>query len=181
MANRSVTSAPPPPAPASDVPSVESDGEAAVIQWDDVWLRDHWQAVINALSAAREMPVAGVIGPAKVASLRAGVLSLEYNADYDGLRHRGLKMVDEINRAMTVLAGVEITCKLNPTDGVDAQSPAQRAFGGLSTAETREIAKDPAVKILLDSFGGTLLDARRDPGAGLLPIDITASPDDDEA
>jgi len=137
--------------------------------------------VIDALSAAKEMPVAGVVGPAEVASLAGGVLCLEYSADYDGLRRRGVKMIDEINRAMTVLAGMEITCKLNPVDGADAQTPVPRAFGGLSTTETSEIAKDPAIKVLLDSFSGTLLDARRDPGSGLIPSDAAASLDDEEA
>ena len=127
-----------------------------------MWLRDHWQAVIDALTAANEMPVAGVIGPADVVSLSDGVLCLEYSADYEGLRRRGEKIIDDINRALSALAGVEITCKLNPAEGVDSQEPQRRAFGGLSTAETSEISRDPAIKVLLESFDGTLSDARRD-------------------
>jgi hypothetical protein len=110
------------------------------------------------------MPVAGVLGPVKVLSLSDGVLRLEYNADYEGLRRRGEKIIGEINRAMTALAGTEITCRLVPADGVDTCKPAQRAFGGLSTEETSEITKDPAVKMLLELFDGTLADARRDNG-----------------
>jgi hypothetical protein len=119
------------------------------------------------------MSVAGIIGPAKVVSLSDGVLILEYGVDYDGLRQRGVKMLDEINRAMCVLAGMEITCKLNPADGIDTQKPAPRAFGGLSSAENADIANDPAIKVMIDSFNGILLDTRRDPGAGLLPSDAT--------
>jgi hypothetical protein len=119
------------------------------------------------------MSVAGVIGPAEVVSFSGGVLCLQYGADYDGLRQRGAKMLDDINRAMGVLAGMEITCELKPADGVDAQKPAPRAFGGLSSAENADIANDPAVKVMIDSFNGILLDTRRDPGAGLLPSDAT--------
>jgi hypothetical protein len=132
------------------------------------------------LSTAKQMPVAGVLGPAKVVSFSGGVLSLEYTGDYEGLRRRGVKIIDDINRIFTALAGMEITCKLVPADHADSQGPAQRAFGGLSTAETTEIAKDPAVKVLIDSFAGTLLDARRDPNAGLLPADTPASSDEEE-
>ena len=117
---------------------------------------------MDALTAGGQMSVAGVIGPADVVSLSDGVLCLEYSADYEGLRRRGVKIIDEINRALTALAGVAITCKLNPADGVDPQGPPQRAFGGLSTAETSEISRDPAIKVLLESFDGTLSDARRD-------------------
>jgi hypothetical protein len=127
------------------------------------------------------MSVAGMIGPAEVVSLSDGVLCLEYGADYDGLRQRGVKMLDEINRAMTVLAGMEITCKLNPADGVDTQKPAPRVFGGLSSAETRDIANDPAIKVMIDSFSGTLVDTRRELGPGLIPSDATAALDDEEA
>ena len=128
-----------------------------------MWLRDHWQVVIDALTADKKMPVAGVIGPADVVSLSDGVLCLEYSADYEGLRRRGEKILDEINRALTDLAGTAIACKLNSADGVDPQEPPRRAFGGLSTAETSEISRDPAVKVLLELFDGTLSDARRDP------------------
>jgi hypothetical protein len=146
-----------------------------------LWLRDHWQAVIDALTAAGQMPVAGVIGPADVVSLSDGVLCLEYDADYEGLRRRGVKIIDEINQALTALAPGEITCKLNPADGVDAQGPARRAFGGLSTAETSEISRDPAVKVLLESFNGTLSDARRDAAAGPILNGSTTSSDEDAA
>ena len=144
-------------------------------------MRDHWQAVIDALTAAGQVPVAGVIGPADVVSLSDGVLCLEYSADYEGLRRRGVKIIDEINRALTALAPAEITCKLNPADGVDARGPARRAFGGLSTAETSEISRDPAVQALLESFDGTLSDARRDALPGPVPNDSTTSSDGEDA
>ena len=126
------------------------------------------------------MLVAGVVGPAKVASFSDGVLVLEYSADYGGLCERGRKILDDINSAFTGLAGMAITCRLQPVEGSDSQQPARRAFGGLSTAETAEIAKDPAVSILIDSFKGTLLDARRDIGPGMPPVDPEVSADDDE-
>ncbi|MBL7219677.1 MAG: hypothetical protein ISS69_06165 [Phycisphaerae bacterium] len=129
-----------------------------------MWLRDHWQVVMDALTDERQMPVVGVIGPADVVSLSDGVLCLEYSTDYEGLRRRGEKIIDDINMALTALAGTEITCKLEPADGVDTQEPARRAFGGLSTDETSEISRDPAVKVLLESFDGALSDVRRDPG-----------------
>ena len=120
--------------------------------------------VIDALTVERQMPVVGVLGPADVVSLSDGVLCLEYSADYEGLRRRGVKILDDINRALTALAGTEITCRLEPGDGVDIQEPARRAFGGLSTDETSEISRDPSVKVLLELFDGTLSDVRRDPG-----------------
>ena len=123
------------------------------------------------------MPVAGVLGPARPVSLAGGVLSLEYAADYEGLRQRGLKMTGEIDAAMTALSGKKLTCKLSPADGSDSQEPARRAFGGLSAAETAEVSKDPAVKTMIDEFGGTLLDVRRDMDAGL----PTVAPDDEGA
>ncbi|MDP6633753.1 MAG: hypothetical protein QGG42_02550 [Phycisphaerae bacterium] len=143
-------------------------------------MADNWQLIIDAVSDAREMPVAGVLGPAKVLEFSGAVLNLEYSADYEGLRRRGVKIIDDINRVLSALSGSEITCELLPGDNADSQGPAQRAFGGLSTAETTEISKDPSVKILIDSFSGTLLDARLDPMAGLIPGESTAPADDEE-
>jgi len=145
-----------------------------------LWLRDHWQAVTDALTAEKKMAVAGVIGPADVLSLSDGVLCLEYGADYEGLRRRGEKIIDEINGALSDLAGAKITCKLNPAEGVDPQEPPRRAFGGLSTTETSEISRDPAVKVLLETFNGILSDARRDPQAERIASDTTASLDDED-
>jgi len=125
------------------------------------------------------MPVAGVLGPAKVARFASGVLDLEYSADYEGLRRRGVSTIDDINSALTSLANTEIECNLLSADGADSSGPIARAFGGLSTAETDEIAKDPSVKILIDSFNGSLLDARRDPGAGF-SVDASSESDDED-
>ena len=68
--------------------------------------------------------------------------------------------------------------KLNSTAGVDPQGAPRRAFGGLSTAETSEISRDPAVETLLESFDGTLSDARCDPAGGLIAEESTASNDE---
>jgi len=124
------------------------------------------------------MQVAGVLGPARPTGFSDGALNLEYSGDYEGLRRRGLKITEDIDRVLTSLAGRDIKCDLTPSEHSDSQGPVLRAFGGLSTAETEEIAKDPAVKTLLDSFEGTLLDARRDPGAE--PIADDTAEDEEE-
>jgi hypothetical protein len=123
--------------------------------------------LIDTLVDAKAMQVAGVLGPAGVVELADGVLTLEYDSDHEGLRRRGEKMIGDINEVLTALAGMPILCKLQAGDGADAQRPVRRAFGGLSAAETAEIAEDPAVKALLDAFKGTVMDTRRDPLAGL--------------
>jgi hypothetical protein len=156
---------------------VESDSQGSDIQWDQDWLIGNWPAVIDALSYARQMPIAGVLGPAGVLRFASGVLDLEYSADYEGLRRRGVSIIDDVNAAMTSLANTDIRCNLLAADGADTQGPIARAFGGLSTAETAEIAEDPSVKTLIDSFDGSLLDVRRDPGAGLIPTDPIESED----
>jgi len=125
------------------------------------------------------MPVAGVVGPAKVVGLSGGVLRLEYSSDYEGLRGRGLKIVDDINIAFTDMAGMEISCSLLPADGLDPSKPAQRAFGGLSIAEITEISKDPAVQALVEEFNATV-EIQRDPDFGLMSFSTESMEEQDE-
>ncbi|MDP7287648.1 MAG: hypothetical protein QGH94_06620 [Phycisphaerae bacterium] len=156
--------------PAESAPD-ESKGRGDVVQWNKEWLAGNWQLVVDALGSAGQEPVAGVLGPARVSGLSNGVLTLEYTSDYDGLRKRGVEAVDDVNRALTALANMEITCNLVSSDGSEPLEPTPRVFGGLSSDEIAELSKDPSVKALTDSFSGSLLDARRDLGAGLAPDD----------
>jgi DNA polymerase-3 subunit gamma/tau len=151
----------------SDDPSPNGQpatGTAApqAIRWEAAWLSANWQAVIGALVARRQSQVAGVLQRATVLGFDGQVLRLGFNPAHEALRQRCAGGMNEaILSALTALAGKAIRCEYTSTGQAKAGEPTL-ANNVLSTAEKNEIAKDPAVRAVMDLFGGQVVDIRKD-------------------
>jgi DNA polymerase-3 subunit gamma/tau len=145
-------------------PSPPSAGAATVaLQWNASWLAGNWMRVVEALAAAKQAQVAGLIAPAKVAAFDGGVLTLAFDAKHETLRQKCSSQLDAaISAALSALAGRQVQCRYQRINGANgANGP---AFGGLSTAEKNAINKDPSVRAVVDLFGGEVVDIRKDQG-----------------
>jgi DNA polymerase-3 subunit gamma/tau len=149
-------------------PDVASGSAAAVaIRWEAAWLAANWQAVVQSLVARRQSQVAGVLQPAVVLGFDGEVLHLGYGSAHEVLRQRCAGQMNEaIVSALTGLAGKAIRGEYVSTEpGKVAQTAPVNNV--LSTAEKNEIGKDPAVRAVVDLFGGQVVDIRKDdPSAG---------------
>ena len=151
---------------ASREPSGLAEGSPSLeIQWDDSWLKSNWQRVIEALSARRQMQVAGALRPAEVLGFEDGALKVGFDVHHEVLRRRCTGPLSRpIDSALTDLAGREIRCEYVSTGARTAvgKRPIAQPATALSTAEKREIQNDPAVRAVLELFGGEVVDIRRE-------------------
>ncbi len=150
------------------------------ISWDLPWLASNWSAMLDAIAQMGQMQVFGLLKPAKVLAFNGAVLDLGYDAANETLRARAAgSMSASVGSALSALAGRDIRCNFvsmlapPPPPGAPAATPTapngRASFGGLSTAEKSEIVKDPAVRAVLDLFGGDVVDFLRDGPAPATP------------
>jgi DNA polymerase-3 subunit gamma/tau len=150
---------PPGPSPVNGPPS---GGASQVIRWEAAWLADNWKVVVQALFTRRLSQVAGILQPATVLGFDGQVLRLGFGPAHESLRLRCAgAMSQAVASALTDLAGEAIRCEYVSTGG-GKTPPAAKANGVLSTAEKNELAKDPAVRAVVDLFGGGVVDIRKD-------------------
>jgi DNA polymerase-3 subunit gamma/tau len=158
----------------------------APIRWEGPWLASNWNAVIQHLAARRQMRAAGALRAGRVMSFEGDVLRLGFEPPNEVLRQQCEgPLQDTIRSALADLAGREIRCECvavgpqavgaapagTPGSGLanGESRPAARPPAALSTAEKAEIQKDPAVRAVLDLFGGDVVDVRRDRNAQVTP------------
>jgi hypothetical protein len=117
----------------------------------------NWQAVVQRLFAMRSARVGGSLQPAVVISLSNGTLKLGFDKAYEGLRLRcDGQLRNEIQDVLGKIAGQPVRCEFVSTGAsgsVDFIAPRKLT---LSSAEKNEIAKDPAVQMVLEMFEGEL-------------------------
>ncbi len=108
------------------------------------------------------MQIAGALRPAKVLGFADGVLKLGYDSGHDAIRRRCAGPLDNaIRQGLAKLAGQEVGCEYMAI-GAPAAGGARPTPGNhVSTAEKNALLKDPAVRGVLDLFGGDLVDIRR--------------------
>jgi DNA polymerase-3 subunit gamma/tau len=151
------------PAAASPSPPAAAGAAPAALQWNAPWLAGNWMRVVEALAAAKQAQVAGLIAPAKVAAFDGGVLTLAFDTKHETLRQKCSSQMDAaISAALSALAGQQVQCRYQRINS--ANGAAGPAFGGLSTAEKNAINKDPSVRAVVDLFGGEVVDIRKDQG-----------------
>jgi len=140
-----------------------ADGASAqAIRWEVGWLSANWQAVVQALVARRQSQVAGLLQPAAVLGFDGQVLRVGYSPAHEALRQRCAGGMNEaIASALTGLAGRAIRCEYVSTGQAKGGQVAP-ASNVLTTAEKNEIGKDPAVRAVMDLFGGQVMDIRKD-------------------
>jgi len=139
---------------------------AEPLQWEAAWLKSNWQRVIERLAAQRQMQVAGLLRAAKVEGFDGGVLKLSFDQAHEVLRQRCAgPMAVPITAAVAALAGRQVQCEFVSNGAPAANGEPRRTFNALSTDEKTNIAKDPAVRAVMDLFGGELVDIRKDASA----------------
>ncbi|MDY6912833.1 MAG: hypothetical protein SVT52_00005, partial [Planctomycetota bacterium] len=149
--------------------SEEKKAVPVAIRWELSWLRSNWSKVIAALAARGRTQVAGALRPAKVLAFEDGVLRLGFDGHHETLRRRCDEAIGQaVEQSLTELAGKTIRCQYVALDadganGADKKAPPPNRFGNFSTAEKAEIQKDPAVRTVMDLFGGSLVDIRKQP------------------
>ena len=146
----------------SSVNGPSSGAAPQTIRWEAAWLMDNWQVVVGALFAKRLSQVAGMLQPAAVLGFDGLVLRLGFDPAHEPLRLRCAgAMSQAVASALADLAGKAIRCEYVSNGG--GKSPlAANANGMLSTVEKNELAKDPAVRAVVDLFGGGVVDIRKD-------------------
>lgn len=183
---RSAAAAPPPartftrtpdaPAARQDAPDNNSapgaspPAQAAQIKWELEYLQSNWKSVIDALIANRQMAVAGLLNGAKVLAASTGSLKLAFDTGHETLRIKCAgDMRGPVQDALSVLAGAPVRCEFVASAPAEADAPAKpaRVFGDLSSDEKLVISRDPAVRAVLDLFGGDIADIRK---AGPAPV-----------
>ncbi len=153
----------PPEASPKPQPAAPAQPTPPTLRWEAPWLAANWAQVIQALAAARQTQVAGLIAPARPTGFDDGVLTLAFDARHETLRSRCASQMDAaIAAALSVLAGRQITCRYQTTGDTEKPAPTGPMSGALSTAEKNAIGKDPSVRAVMDLFGGEVVDIRKD-------------------
>jgi len=154
-------------APAESSAPPAGPGEGLV--WEAAWLRANWRKVVDALIARRQMPLVGVLGVAKVMDFRDGTLRLDFDAQHAALRPRCTgDLLASMNTALSALADGPVRCDFGggvaiagASGGAAAGTPTRATFGDLSVEEKSAVMKDPAIRTVLDLFGGDVVNVKR--------------------
>ena len=112
--------------------------------------------------------VSGLLAPAKVLEVSGPTLRLGFDAAQEALQRRCEGVGEQIDAALGKLFGRQVHCEYVPT-GEPGEAPAPKQpvqAAPLSTAERNEIGNDPAVKAVLEFFGGTIEAIRLAPPPG---------------
>ncbi len=145
----------PSPAPSLDNPS-----------WTEEYIRGQWPTIVSALNGNRQGYVAGLLRPAKVLGLNGDTLRLGFDSAHEAIRRRcEERMDDAITSALGGLFGRgDVVCRYVPVGESDSQAaPAPvGANAAISSAQRAEINNDPTIKAVLDFFGGSVTNIRRE-------------------
>ena len=139
----------------------ESEKPPAVLEnprWERDYLLAHWDEVVAAAARVGQGYLSGLLAPAKVLELSGPTLRLGFDAAQAALQRRCSGLGDQIDAALGTLFGRHVHCEYVAT-GEPGEAPAPRQAAqaaALSTAERNEIGNDPAVRAVLEFFGGTI-------------------------
>ncbi len=156
---------------AAPAATYESEKPAVALEnprWEREYLLGHWDEVVAAAARAGQGYVSGLLAPAKVLEVSGPTLRLGFDAAQGALQRRCEGVGDRIDAALGKLFGRQVHCEYVPT-GEPGEAPAPKQplqTVPLSTAERNEIGNDPAVKAVLEFFGGTIEAIRSAPPPG---------------
>ncbi|MFB3890666.1 MAG: DNA polymerase III subunit gamma/tau [Phycisphaerae bacterium] len=122
------------PLPSTTTPPLPSSAPATPIQWNLAWLAANWPRVIEGLTAARQMQVAGLLRVATVKSFDGAALALGFDVANETLRQRAAAMATTVNAALSAMAGRDIRCDFLSTVNGTAPGAARPAMAGASPA-----------------------------------------------
>ncbi len=150
---------------AGAVAASESPASTRAVQWDFAWLAANWPAVIEHLSASGFGAVAGLLRSARPLAVDAGSIRLGFPADQVSMRTRAAgAMAAAVAEAMGHLAGRRVGCHVESV-GQATGRPAVvggQLIGGISSEQRRQVEQDPAVRAVIDVFGGQINSIRPD-------------------
>ena len=149
---------------ASASASGAGSGSVGEIQWNPAWFNGHWEAVVAGVGS-HAASLGGLLKPARVLSAEPGAVQLGYDTEYEAMRQRAVgDSAGRIEEALSRLAGRPVKCRFVPTgrSGGPAMTAGGVPMGGISTEQRQQVADDPAVRAVLELFGGQLADVRLD-------------------
>ena len=152
-----------PPAPGSGpVAGTAKAAGSPAIRWDLAWLADNWQAVVSGIPDIR---VVGILRAAKPVAAEAGSIRLSFDASHESMCRRAAgAMAEPIAQALGAIAGRPVQCECVAAavaPGGDAAANGQ-SLGRISSRERKTVESDPAVRTVMDLFGGQIADIKRD-------------------
>jgi DNA polymerase-3 subunit gamma/tau len=161
-----------PAAPTATPAGAATPPATTPITWTQAWLASNWKHVIAALDAAKQLAQAGLLNPAQVQAFDGKTLTLGYPGQFESVRTKCIGLTKaSIETALSELAGREISCNFVPTgDAAGGSTPdAANPLAPLSSAQTAELQKDPAIQEVLKLFGGELAGMTRESPATSAP------------
>ena len=129
------------------------------------FLQQNWEMVLSALVREKLGSLTGLLNAAKVLGVDGQTLRLGFPGAHENLRQRCQNEDEAIRAALSRVFGRPVQCEYSvvaAAPGEEGKALAERpAAAALSTAQRTEISKDPAVKAVLDFFGGSIVDFPR--------------------
>jgi len=132
------------------------------IEWNAAWLAENWQAVVGGISNGS---VAGILRAAKPMAAQAGAIRLGFDAAHESMRKRAAgAMAGAIAEALAALAGRAVQCEFVSAGGSAANGAGSAGpqLGRVSSRERKAVESDPAVRAVMDLFGGQIADITHD-------------------
>lgn len=133
--------------------------DVALLPWETPWLAANWATVVERVGEIAGPRLASVLQPARVLASRAGLLRLGYDLEFEPLlRRTGAEEVQRLSEAFGRLAGQSVRCEFVATGqaatGVTAAGGPP--IGGISSSDREKAVRDPAVRSIVDLFGGKI-------------------------
>ncbi len=149
------------PAPAGSQSPPSQAPAAKAVQWDFDWLGRNWQNVVARLA---DGAVGGLLRAAKPLAVGPGTLRLGFDADHEPMRRRAAgAMAGRIAEVLESVAGRAVQCEFVATgESGAATATASRVNRAITSEQRKKVENDPAVKAVMDLFGGQLADIRHD-------------------
>ena len=150
--------------PVGDSPA-DRGAQDIVVRWEADWLGRNWSTLMNRLGAMGHGSVAGLLKPARPLAVEPGEIRLGFSGECEPIRTRAAgPMAGQVAEALSALAGRSVQCRFVSTGEDNGRGMAAdgRPVGGVGSAERKKVESDPAVKAVIDLFGGRLVDVCRD-------------------
>ncbi len=137
-----------PAAPAATKPS----DPIGTVRWETAWLADRWEDLMGRLARGGFGAAAGLLRAATPVEAAAGRIRLGFTDDHEPMRRRAAgPEIDKITRALAALAGGEVRCEFATLEAARPAPP--RA---VTSAQRKAVMDDPAVRSVMNLFGGVV-------------------------
>ncbi|NLF32948.1 MAG: DNA polymerase III subunit gamma/tau [Planctomycetes bacterium] len=139
------------PAPAA-APAPPADHPLGTVRWETAWLAERWEDLMNRLARGGFGAAVGLLRAARPLEASAGRIRLGYGDDQEPIRRRAAgPEIDNITRALAALAGGQVQCEFATTESARPAPPRV-----VTSAQRKTVMDDPAVRTVMEMFGGVV-------------------------